>query len=411
MSSSPLASLRLPARIVLSSFLLTGLLWLACGRKEPPRPPASKVPAKITDLTVQQRGMEYLFTMTYPSATMGGLALAEIESVEIWEVVRVVSPLMGGDEPAEEGELDEESTEAVEEAVEEPEAAPEEEQAPGLFQLPTDLPDEEQMEDLVKVDPREFRQTAQFRWALRDAELSSAVQGGRLLIRLPIEEIPEQEEVSVFAARTVAGPRLVSPFSNLVKIGPRQPPSAPSSVSVTATATGVELTWEAAEEGLEHNVYRRDAKVKDYGPPLATVPPETQSFVDRSALFDNRYIYTVTAVSSTDPLVESRIVTEREVDYKDRFPPSAPENIVSLAEEARVRLLWEVSPESDVAGYRVFRQVPGEEFHSITPELVIGSELLDRDVASGNTYIYFVTAVDGANNQSEASKTTTAQVP
>jgi hypothetical protein len=30
---------------------------------------------------------------------------------------------------------------------------------------------------------------------------------------------------------------------------------------------------------------------------------------------------------------------------------------------------------------------------------------------SGTTYVYFVTAVDSANNQSEASKATTAQVP
>jgi hypothetical protein len=43
--------------------------------------------------------------------------------------------------------------------------------------------------------------------------------------------------------------------------------------------------------------------------------------------------------------------------------------------------------------------------------LVIGSELLDRDVISGTTYVYFVTSVDGASNQSEASKATTAQVP
>ncbi|MGB5398646.1 MAG: hypothetical protein WBO71_00385, partial [Thermoanaerobaculia bacterium] len=102
MSSSPLASLRPASRIVLWTFVLTSPIWLACGRKEPPRPPASKVPAKITDLTVQQRGMELLLTMTYPSTTMGGLALSDLEAVEIWEVVRVVSPLMGEGEAEEE---------------------------------------------------------------------------------------------------------------------------------------------------------------------------------------------------------------------------------------------------------------------------------------------------------------------
>ncbi len=408
MSSSPLASLRVSSQIVLWTFLLISALWLACGRKEPPRPPASKVPAKIIDLTVQQRGMEFLLTLTYPSTTMGGLALSEIEALEVWEVVRYVSPLVGEEEAAEDEDV---SSEAVDEPAEEPEAVPEEEAAPGLFQLPADMPDEESMENLVTVDPREFRESAQLLRSLQDTELSSAVQGGQLLIRLPIEEIPEQEEIRVFAARTLAGPRLVSQYSNLAKIGVRQPPTAPRSVAVAPTSSGVELSWETDEPGMEVNVYRRSANVKDYGPPLATVPPETRSFTDRSAVFGNRYIYTVTLVSSTNPLVESRIASEHEVDFEDRFPPSAPENIVALAEESQVRLLWELSPESDVAGYRVFRQAPGEEFRAITPELVLGSELLDRDVASGITYSYFVTAVDGANNQSEASKATTAQVP
>ena len=408
MSSSSLATFRVASRIVLWTFLLTGPLWVACGRKEPPRPPASKVPAKIIDLTVQQRGMEFLLTMSYPSTTMGGLALSEIEAVEIWEVVRYVSPLVGEEEISEEAEAP-----IAEEAapVEEPEEEPEEQPQPGLFQLPTDMPAEDQMVDLVAVNPRDFRQSAQLRWTLRDAELTSAVHGGQLLVRLPIDEIPEQEEVRVFAATTLAGPRLVSQFSNLVKIGLREPPEPPTSISVTSTASGVELDWEVESTGLEYNVYRRDAKVKEYGPPLATVPTEAQTYTDRSAAFGNRYIYTITTVSMAKPLVESRIVSEHEVNFEDRFPPSPPENIVALAEEGRVRLLWELSPESDVAGYRVFRQAPGEEFRAITPELVIGSELLDRDVVTGTTYVYFVTAVDGANNQSEASKATTAQVP
>lgn len=411
MSFSPLASLCPASRIVLWTFLLTSSVWLACGRKEPPRPPASKVPAKIEDLTVQQRGMELLLTMTYPSTTMGGLTLSEIEAVEIWEVVRVVSPLIGEGEAEDEEDEEEVSIEAVEEPAAEPAEVPEEVPEAGLFQLPAEMPDEERMESLVQIDTREFRQSAQLRLALQDTELSSAVQGGQLLIRLPIEEIPELDEVRVFAASTTAGPRLVSPFSNLAKIGLRQPPSAPTSISVISTDAGVELDWETDETDMEYNVYRRDAQVKEYGAPLTTVPPETQSFTDRSAVFGNRYIYTVTVVSSTGPLVESRIASEHEVDFEDRFPPSAPENIIALAEEGRVRLLWELSPEKDVSGYRVFRQAPGEDFRSITPELVIGSELLDREVVSGTTYIYFVIAVDGANNQSEASKATTAQVP
>jgi fibronectin type 3 domain-containing protein len=103
-------------------------------------------------------------------------------------------------------------------------------------------------------------------------------------------------------------------------------------------------------------------------------------------------------------VVESGLAEEVEVDYRDRFAPPVPKGLLALAEEGRVRLVWEVSPAPDVAGYRVFRRGPDtQEFRPVTEELLTATELVDRDLAPGATYSYRVTAVDRLGNESEPS--------
>ena len=63
----------------LAIVLLLVVLAPACGRKEPPKPPPSRIPAPINDLSIQQRGQEILLTMTYPSVTLGGLPIEDLE--------------------------------------------------------------------------------------------------------------------------------------------------------------------------------------------------------------------------------------------------------------------------------------------------------------------------------------------
>ena len=67
----------------LALLLLAGTL-VACGNKKPPTPPASKVPAPPRDLTIQQRGNEFILRLSYPTMTMGGALLEEVEAIEIW---------------------------------------------------------------------------------------------------------------------------------------------------------------------------------------------------------------------------------------------------------------------------------------------------------------------------------------
>jgi hypothetical protein len=193
--------------------------------------------------------------------------------------------------------------------------------------------------------------------------------------------------------------------------------SAPAAPEKAAPATAPSTTGDETSEGTEggvsgFDVYRRLATEKRYGQPSRFVGPRLRSFVDPSAVFGQRYIYTVTAVSARHPvLVESPFAEEVEVEYRDRYPPAAPEGLVALYGEGRVRLVWKASPAADLAGYKVFRRGPDtQEFQPLTSEPVTATELVDRNLAAGASYTYQVTAVDRLGNESPPSEPATVQI-
>jgi len=423
--------------LCVAALAVLALASSGCGKKGPPRPPPSKIPNSITDLKVQQRGMEILLRMAYPTTTIGGLPLETVQTVDIREMKRIVPAFVGGlESPLEEstdetasdfvGETESEEAETtLVEDVAEIESAEEEEVEGLLFQVTSDELEDTEVakENQIEVDPREFELVSRLVWSAQDEELQAAVLGDTLVARVPIEEITDVEEIHVFGARVYASDKLVSSTSNLVKLLPREPLPPPEDLSVEPSQLGVKISWvsptlegstDDEEESLEpkgFNVYRREAEVRQYGLPIFTAPETIDSYTDTSAAFDHQYIYTVTTISSKDPLIESAIGAEYEVNYKDRFEPEPPRELAALPEQNQIRLLWELSISEDVVGYRVFRQDPGGEYQEITTEPLAGSEYLDRNLPGGQIYRYYVVAVDGAENQSEASDSVEARVP
>jgi len=406
------------SRKLLLLFLAAALIS-ACGRKEPPKPPPSRIPAPINDLDVQQRGQEVLLTMSYPSVTLGGLPIEELAAVQIWKTSRIISSF--GEPTESEVEADSMDPGDAEEVpataeTEEPEV---EEPETSLFSLSAgtegDEEEEQAKESSVDVSGRDFAGTANPIWTLAGSQLDSGVIGDQLLIRIPLDDLikgsEEEEEIFVFGARSVIDKNRASPFSNLVKLFPRTPPAAPKDLVVEATLNGVQVDWETNDEAIGYRVYRRNANIREYGEALYKAREDLGTYLDRTAIFGERYIYTVTGVGNLEPLVESTIAAEHEVDYKDRFPPATPTEVVALAETGRVRLLWQPSSSTDTEGYWIYRQDPGAGFAAVNTELVLGSEYLDRELASGLTYRYYILAVDAKGNQSEASEEIEVRVP
>ncbi len=101
------------------------------------------------------------------------------------------------------------------------------------------------------------------------------------------------------------------------------------------------------------------------------------------------------------------------VDCND--PPSPPTNLTVALSENEVVLTWNESIDSDLVGYKVYRrQVPFDGFkvaaevsHSPGQE----QSFMDVGTKSGNTYSYFVTAIDTADNESSRSNEVTINAP
>lgn len=362
--------------------LLLGALTLpvlACGKKGDPMPAPRTIPQAATDLKVRQRGLEVVAEFAYPKATVAGLPLPGIDEVTLFALDR---PLASAVAAA-------------------PAGAP-----AGAPPPPTVL---------VLPDAREFAASAKPFLALSGAELASSISGDRITVRFRLPEpLAADLPARIFSVRTHALGGELSDWSNLAGLLPRQPPSPPADFVAVATRSGIELSWAAAPAGTTiagYNVYRRDAARTSYGAPIATVDATVAGTVDSGPTYGRRYIYALTAIGTREPLAESALSVEREIDYQDRFAPLPPAELSALGSVGEVRLVWQASPDPDVAGYIIERADPDADFHRVNTEPVAALEFTDRGLSSGYTFQFRVAAIDKSGNLGLPSAPVATRVP
>ncbi|MEM5779532.1 MAG: PKD domain-containing protein, partial [Lawsonibacter sp.] len=104
--------------------------------------------------------------------------------------------------------------------------------------------------------------------------------------------------------------------------------------------------------------------------------------------------------------------TSQIVDYSvDRTPPSPPKNLLANYGSLNIGLGWEIPPEADVTGYRVYRS---NSMHDSYVKIgdVAGKEsnsFADNTVVSGVLYYYRVTAIDAFLQEGEPSNIASAK--
>jgi hypothetical protein len=261
---------------------------------------------------------------------------------------------------------------------------------------------------LAPLDPQEHAAAATLRAAIEEPALGGFVVGDRLVITLPLATpFPAVAEARYLAVRTVVGEGDRSELSNQAVIVPRPPPPPPGGLTVEPRDEGIALAWQGDGPGVAgYHVYRRLAAERVWGPPLARVEAARTDHLDATAAFGQRYIYAVTAVAATAPVVESAIAEPREVEYRDLFAPAPPAGLVALVEEGRVRLVWEAVRAADLAGYRILRRAGAGDFEPLGAGLITASERVDETVAPGVTYTWRVVAVDDDGNASPPAEVT-----
>lgn len=330
-------------------YLLALLLLLplaACAHMEPPRPPLKRIPPPPEGMTAVQRGGALEIAFDVPSSNLDRTPIVEVRGVEV----------VGHGE----GE----------------------------------------------TEPRLLRS-----WLV--PELRTVKPGTKLTLRLPIgERLPwAQGRVSV-AVRFRNGSERWSAFTPMASCLVAPVAEPPARLRAQPAKGRVALEWEAVSANCDGSapallgkwlVLRRrlpDGAEEEAG----RVDGELRGFADTGAAPDQSYAYALAALRE----VGGGDVRGREsmwvtVDTRDVYPPDAPSRLSVLNEGRTLRLIWDPSTDSDVAGYLVFRAKAGEAAVQLTSEPVPTPTWVDTEADGSVPYDYTVVAVDTHGNRSVPS--------
>jgi hypothetical protein len=214
-------------------------------------------------------------------------------------------------------------------------------------------------------------------------------------------------------------------FSNFLLIEPSaRVANPPQNLTYTVFQESITLSWNAPQTNVDgtqpanvlgYNIYRTE---NGAAPRLLNQTPVTYTrFADTFFEFGRSYSYFLRAISlgtEGEPVesLNSEIINIKPLDI---FPPTPPTGITIAAAPNNISIFFAVNPETDVAGYRIYRttdaNLPRTEWALLTPELLTTNTFQDTNIVSGTTYFYFLTAVDNAGNISEPSETVSETAP
>jgi hypothetical protein len=229
-----------------------------------------------------------------------------------------------------------------------------------------------------------------------------------------------------YAVRYVNASGQRAAFSNFFMLEPAaRVAAAPASLSTGVSQDAIVLNWSAPTQNVDgttpanivgYNVYRSPT-ASQAGTLLNRTPVNATTFADEAFEFGKEYFYFVRAVSvgsGGEPVesLESPIANVRPVDT---FAPSAPASVTIAATPTTISLFFPPNPETDVAGYRIYRSTdpnrPRAEWDQLTRDLQKTNTFIDERVESGRTYYYYITATDRFGNVSAPSEVVNETVP
>jgi predicted phage tail protein/predicted small lipoprotein YifL len=364
-------------RAALALALLVALPLAACGRRGPPVPPETRLPAAVQDLTVNVLGEGVTLTWTLPRIRVDRSPIKELGRTEVYRRLET-----GAREPVRPAVLS----------------------FGGLFGGPAELVGFDRVANIPITDPSKPAPEKP------PAEKGPAEVVGSRVTYTDAQGLGFGRRYTYVVVAVDAQGR-PSPPSNRVTIALTAPPEPPTAVQAQAGDRQVRLSWTAParrEDGspvegpVFYNVFRGAAPDARPARPVNPEPVDSPSYVDLGLQNDATYYYTVRALGGPAGPT-SRVSEQIAARPEDATPPAQPRGLVAVVAGATIRLAWEAVPDADVAGYRVYRSTTAGRGHqAITPALVSSTTFADTDVRRGQTYYYTVTAVDRARRANES---------
>ena len=382
--SAPLREIRksFPAFHFLFSVFLVLPVFAGCAAPGEPYERKPPTPAAITDLTATQAGNDVDLTFTLPQQSVERRPLQQLPEIEIYRDF-VMPPAAGQTTPA----------------------------GPAnptlLVTIPTAMEDH-------------YTEQGHIHYA--DS--------------LRAEDFTQHPgSVAIYTVRTQVSEKKPSANSNAVVVRVYPAPLSIGDLKTEVTHSAVVLTWTVPEKTLvgsapaisSYVIYRgepepeaataQNMKLKS---PLVKIG-ETQSapYQDAQFAFGTAYVYSVrSVVQNSGAELESANSNLALVTPRDTFAPGAPQGLLVVfvprqgEAAAHLELSWAINPETDIAGYYVYRgDQPGTQGARLNSELLLTPAFHDMNVQPGQRYFYSVTAVDHAGNESPSSAIVSGGVP
>jgi hypothetical protein len=253
--------------------------------------------------------------------------------------------------------------------------------------------------------------------------------------------------LAVYTVRTRVSEKKSSPNSNSADVHVYPMPDAIGDLKAEVTQAAVLLAWTAPRNTLVgsappisgYRIYRGEVQTAPASKAATTIysannedvtlrsplvrigesDGNSQAFSDQQFDFGKTYAYSVRSLAQySSQTLESDDSNLTVVTPRDTFPPAAPQSLVVVPVPsqgevpAHVELSWAISPETDIAGYHVYRaEQAGTPGTSLNRDLLLTPAFRDMNVLPGRSYLYSVTAVDRSGNESPSSAAVSGGVP
>jgi len=378
---SPERTLYLHVRPAIFRFLFSIFLFCVvlggCASPGEPYERKARVPQAVTDLAAVQSGNEVVLTFTLPTESVDHRSLDQPPAIEIYRALAT---------------------------------------SPGSPAAP----------ELITTIP--------------SAMVGTYARQGRIGYSDPIPASafsPNTVLAGLYTVRMRVSQKKSSADSNAARLSIYPLPNPISDLKAEVTHPAIVLSWTptqplpagAALPIAGYRVYRAEGEpTANAAAPGAKSSPAligepdaaSSSFSDPNFEFGKTYVYTIRSAVQIPggPLLLSGDSNALTVAPKDTFPPAAPQDLVLAlvpaqgGVSAHLELSWAISPETDIAGYNVYRsEQVGVLGTRLNADPMPTPAFRDMNVLPGRRYSYSVTAVDRSGNESVPSAAVSGGVP